>query len=89
MGQKRANAWGLYDMLGNVTELCNDWYQEDLGRGSVTDPWGPAAGSERVIRGCSWAMGAWCFRAAIRTGRPPGEPGEWYYGFRLARTIDP
>jgi formylglycine-generating enzyme required for sulfatase activity len=86
VGQKRANAWGLYDMLGNVYEWCNDWYRADLGRGSVTDPWGPAAGSERIERGCSWFDGEQCLRAANRISAPPGDPGDWYGGFRPAKS---
>jgi formylglycine-generating enzyme required for sulfatase activity len=85
VGQKRANAWGLYDMLGNVSEWCNDWYQEDLGSGAVTDPWGPAGGSERVVRGCCFAGGAWCFRAALRAASPPDLDDD-YCGLRPVKS---
>src|SRR6266704_2150705 len=53
VGSYAANGRGLYDMIGNVWEWCQDWYGAYPG-GSVIDPQGAAAGSDRVIRGGSW-----------------------------------
>ena len=55
VGLKRANGFGLYDMLGNVEEWVNDWYDANYYRTSPSqDPQGPASGSYRVLRGGSW-----------------------------------
>ena len=85
VGQKRANAWGLYDMLGNVWEWCHDWGGDYPG-GSVTDPSGPDAGSSRVIRGGSWYSNARNVRAAYRNGNTPGNRNR-YFGLRPVRFI--
>ena len=83
VGQKRANAWGLHDMLGNVNEWTADWYGE-YPSGAVTDPQGPLTGEYRVIRGgaSSWSA----IRVASRRYRYFPSARNWYVGFRLVRT---
>jgi formylglycine-generating enzyme required for sulfatase activity len=82
VGTKRPNAWGFYDMHGNVWEWCQDW-SGNYPSGSVTDPTGPSSGSDRVYRGGSWYGGAGLCRSALRGGL---DPGSRYFdlGFRLA-----
>ena len=84
VGQKRASAWGLHDMLGNVAEWTGDWYGR-YPSGLVTDPQGSSAGPGRVIRGGGWDDDARVVRSANRSGGSPGYRGG-IIGFRLVRT---
>ena len=74
VGEKKPNAWGLYDMHGNVSELCQDWYDDAYYAKSPTDdPTGPPTGSCRVGRGGSWFDDARYCRSAYRGGHGPGD----------------
>lgn len=78
-----ANAWGLYEMHGNIWEWCSDRWQEDLGHDPLLDPQGAAAGELRVIKGGSWVCGAGYVRAAVRDRCCPDYSGG-SIGLRLA-----
>jgi formylglycine-generating enzyme required for sulfatase activity len=87
VGQKKANAWGLHDMHGNVWEWVQDWYSKPYAAGTVTDPQGPAAGAIRVYRGGSWITHARNCRVSYRNDQAPGGRVV-YVGFRLLRTAE-
>jgi len=77
------NAWGLYDMHGNVLEWCQDWFGDDSSN-AVTDPSGPTSGKARVCRGGGWECHASFCRSAQRTTLPPYDRLNCL-GFRLVR----
>jgi formylglycine-generating enzyme required for sulfatase activity len=90
VGSYPANAFGLYDMHGNVFEWCNDWFA--LYGGTVTDPVGPGSGDYRMLRGGVWRSEAPECRSACRTadGPYPEDPYDVYVyvGFRPVRSAN-
>ena len=86
-GSYAPNAWGLYDMHGNVWEWCQDWFGPYPG-GEVTDPKGPATGSTHVLRGGGYtSVGQGC-RSAKRDSRTPTY-ANIFQGFRVVLAADP
>lgn len=84
-GEKLPNDWGIFDMLGNVAEWCQDNYDPEFGDNRDVDPWGPSEGTRRVYRGGSWEDDVEAIRAAARDGLPPDN--REYVGFRPVRTV--
>ena len=89
--KKQPNAWGLYDMHGNVAEWCNDYYADAYEAGPAQDPAGPESGEDRVLRGGSWKTSDESCRSSARYGEAPGWPmfasGYEAYGFRCVRAV--
>lgn len=81
VGTRLPNAWGLYDMSGNVFEYCSDWFG-NYPKGPVTDPKGPTSGKNCVFRGGSWGANPEYCRSAGRTGLSLD-----FRGFRLGFRI--
>ena len=82
VGSYPPNAWGLYDMHGNVWEWCQDWL-DSYPKQSVTDPRGPEVGSGCVHRGGGWDIAAAGCRSASRSWNVPSRRDNGH-GFRLA-----
>ena len=86
VGEKKPNAWGVYDMHGNVWEWCADWYEAGYYSASpADDPQCPSSGDVRVLRGGSWLIFPGGSRSAFRLGSAPDDRSR-DNGFRLART---
>ena len=85
VAQKRANTWGLFDMLGNVWEWVSDWYDENYYRNSpVADPPGPSSGQLKLLRGGSWSLNPRDVRVSFRNWVELGDRFNVDVGFRCA-----
>jgi formylglycine-generating enzyme required for sulfatase activity len=72
VGGKRANAWGLFDMHGNVWEWCTDWHDKGYySQSPSTDPAGPSSGESRVLRGGGYLLRDTSVRSAVRGNHSP------------------
>ena len=87
VGTKKANAFGLYDMHGNVWEWCQDFYDESYyGNSPGTDPQGPSSGQYRVLRGGSYCDAARILCSATRDWDPP-DARTFDCGFRVVAVV--
>jgi formylglycine-generating enzyme required for sulfatase activity len=85
VGRFQANAFGLYDMHGNVSEWCADPYDAEYYRKSpAVDPQGPSSAENRVVRNASWSDGPSVSRSANRNWGTPAYR-DMCWGFRVAR----
>jgi formylglycine-generating enzyme required for sulfatase activity len=78
---KQPNVYGLYDMLGNVWQWVNDWYDPNYYQGAAQDLLGPETGGERVLRGGSWIVDPKLLRASFRYHIKPDARSD-FFGFR-------
>ncbi len=90
VGGKKPNAWGLYDMLGNVLECVADWGDASYyGHSPEADPMGPTNGYDKVLRGGSWNDVARYTRVSDRFSGPPTFRYYFFSGFRCVREVIP
>ncbi len=88
VGELSPNAWGFYDMHGNVTEWIQDYFDKDYyTKSPELDPAGPKEGRKRGVRGGSWINQAYSCRSAAR-GYYSEEYTDSDFGFRIARNIE-
>ena len=80
----KPNAWGLYDMVGNVQEWCQDWFG-DYPRGTITNPIGPTSGGRRIYRGGRWNLDVVRGQSAARDGFTTNRR-TFHVGFRIVGT---
>lgn len=88
VGEKEPNAWGLFDMLGNVAEWTLDAYAPYPAVDEERDPAGPAEGNARVVRGGAWRSFPPALRCAARTGTP-GNYQLPHVGLRVVQEVGP
>ncbi len=88
VGQKKANAWGLFDMHGNIAEYCQDWYADDLPTKDQTDPQGPKEGDTRSIRGYGFFDNDDGVTCSARAAYSP-DFSMIHFGFRVVCEIPP
>jgi len=87
VGQLKPNAWGLYDMHGNVHEWCQDWFDRNYyAQSKKTDPTGPPNGLARALRGGDWGSLDWYCRCASRSLSSPDRRSS-RVGFRLVQDV--
>ena len=84
VGKKAPNRLGLYDMSGNIFEMCYDWKGTISTSESVTDPYGPTSGEVHVKRGGGWGLEAWWSSISRRSGVASGA-SNYMVGFRVVR----